>query len=61
MVGEGWRTKVMTGKGMHINNLATAIQASTEGRGIALGQSVMARDDVVSGRLARRFPEIEFQ
>ncbi|MDC6168895.1 transcriptional regulator GcvA [Paucibacter sp. XJ19-41] len=45
-------------RGMKINNSAAVLQAAIEGQGIALARSVMAHDDVVSGRLVRLFPEI---
>ncbi|MEO6291471.1 MAG: LysR substrate-binding domain-containing protein, partial [Burkholderiaceae bacterium] len=35
-------------------------QAAIEGHGVALARSVMARDDLASGRLVRLFPEISF-
>lgn len=47
-------------RGLRINNSAAVLQAALEGRGIALARSVMARDDVVSGRLVRLFPHIHF-
>jgi LysR family glycine cleavage system transcriptional activator len=49
----GWR-------GMKINNSAAVLQAALEGHGIALARSVMARDDLLSGRLVRLFSEISF-
>ncbi len=50
-----------TGKrGMKINNSAAVLQAAIEGQGIALARSVMAHDDVASGRLSRLFPKIKF-
>lgn len=45
-------------RGMQVNNSAAVLQAAVEGRGIALARSVMAREDVASGRLVRLFPEI---
>lgn len=47
-------------RGMKINNSAAVLQAAAEGHGIALARSVMARDDLSSGRLVRLFPEITF-
>lgn len=47
-------------RGLRINNSAAVLQAALEGRGVALARSVMARDDVLSGRLVRLFPDIEF-
>jgi LysR family transcriptional regulator, glycine cleavage system transcriptional activator len=46
--------------GMKINNSAAVLQATVEGQGIALARSVMARDDVASGRLVRLFPKMSF-
>ncbi len=46
-------------RGLQINNSAAVLQAAIDGRGIALARSVMARDDVVAGRLVRLLPEIE--
>jgi LysR family glycine cleavage system transcriptional activator len=51
---------VATARGMKINNSAAVLQAALEGHGIALARSVMARDDLLSGRLVRLFPEITF-
>jgi LysR family glycine cleavage system transcriptional activator len=45
-------------RGMQINNSAAVLQAAIEGHGIALARSVMARDDLTSGRLIRLFPEL---
>lgn len=47
-------------RGMKINNSAAVLQAAAEGHGIALARSVMARDDLSSGRLVRLFPDITF-
>ena len=47
-----------TGRGMRINNSAAVLQAAIDGQGIALARSVMACDDVVSGRLVRLFPDV---
>lgn len=48
-----------TQRGMKINNSAAVLQAAIEGQGIALARSVMARDDIASGRLIRLFPDIQ--
>lgn len=53
-------TDVNTARGMKINNSAAVLQAAIDGQGIALARSVMARDDVASGRLVRLFPNIDF-
>ena len=45
---------------MKINNSAAVLQAAAEGQGVALARSVMAHDDLTSGRLVRLFPEITF-
>lgn len=47
-------------RGMKINNSAAVLQAAAEGHGISLARSIMARDDLSSGRLVRLFPEIAF-
>ena len=52
-------TDVTTKRGMRINNSAAVLQAAIDGHGVALARSVMARDDLAAGRLARLFPEIE--
>ena len=49
---------VATSRGMKINNSAAVLQAAVDGHGIALARSVMARDDLTSGRLVKLFPEI---
>lgn len=49
-----------TTRGLKINNSAAVLQAALEGRGIALARSVMAHDDIVSGRLVRIFPHVRF-
>ncbi|WP_175024339.1 MULTISPECIES: transcriptional regulator GcvA [Burkholderia] len=49
-----------TGRGMQINNSAAVLQAAIDGHGVALARSVMARDDLATGRLVRLFPEITF-
>ncbi|GGP27467.1 transcriptional regulator GcvA [Silvimonas amylolytica] len=43
--------------GLRINNAAAVVQAALEGRGLALGRSVMVRDDLAAGRLIRPFGE----
>lgn len=53
-------TEAATTRGMKINNSAAVLQAAAEGQGIALARSVMAHDDLTSGRLVRLFPEITF-
>ncbi|GJG97553.1 transcriptional regulator GcvA [Cupriavidus pauculus] len=53
-------TDAATTRGMQINNSAAVLQAAAEGQGIALARSVMAREDIASGRLVRLFPEIGF-
>jgi LysR family glycine cleavage system transcriptional activator len=45
--------------GLRINNSAAVVQAAIEGQGIALGRSVMVRDDLASGRLTRPFGEVK--
>lgn len=47
-------------RGMQINNSAAVLQAAIEGHGVALARSIMARDDLASGRLVRLFPDISF-
>lgn len=51
---------VATQRGMRINNSAAVLQAAIDGSGVALGRSVMARDDLAAGRLVRLFPHIAF-
>lgn len=50
--------KVATVRSLKINNSAAVLQAAIDGQGIALARSVMAHDDVASGRLVRLFPAI---
>lgn len=45
-------------RGMQINNSAAVLQAAIDGHGVALARSVMARDDLSSGRLVRLYPGI---
>lgn len=47
-------------RGLRINNSAAVLQAAIDGQGVALARSVMARDDLVAGRLVRLFPQISF-
>lgn len=47
-----------TKAGMRINNSAAVLQAAIEGHGVALARSVMAHDDLVSGRLVRLLPQV---
>jgi LysR family glycine cleavage system transcriptional activator len=49
-----------TKRGLQINNSAAVLQAAIDGRGVALARSVMAHDDLASGRLVRLFPQITF-
>jgi len=61
----GWMQKAgltdaITTRGLRINNSAAVLQAASEGHGVALARSVMARDDLASGRLVRLFPHITF-
>jgi LysR family glycine cleavage system transcriptional activator len=53
-------TDVATTRGMKINNSAAVLQAAIEGHGVALARSVMAHDDLATGRVVRLFPEITF-
>ncbi len=53
-------SNVAVTRGMKINNSAAVLQAAAEGHGIALARSVMAADDLASGRLVRLFPEISY-
>lgn len=50
--------KAPVGRGHRINNSAAVLQAAAEGQGIALARSVMACDDVKSGRLIRLLPDV---
>jgi LysR family glycine cleavage system transcriptional activator len=49
---------VTTARGLKINNAAAVLQAAIDGQGVALARSVMAHDDIASGRLLRLFPSI---
>lgn len=53
-------TDAIPKRGMQINNSAAVLQAAIDGHGVALARSVMARDDLASGRLVRLFPDIRF-
>ncbi len=59
-LGKAGVTDTIPTRGMKINNSAAVLQAALEGHGVALARSVMARDDLASGRLVRLFPEISF-
>ena len=52
--------EISTKRGLRVNSSAAVLQAAIEGHGVALARSVMARDDLTAGRLARLFPQIEF-
>lgn len=54
-------TQARVRPGMQINNSAAVLQAAMEGHGIALARSIMAHDDIQSGRLVQLFPEINFK
>lgn len=61
---EAWLRKagvaeLPTKRGMQINNSAAVLQAAIDGHGVALARSVMARDDLATGRLVRLFPDID--
>ncbi|WP_050479860.1 transcriptional regulator GcvA [Herbaspirillum rhizosphaerae] len=45
-------------RGLQINNSAAVLQAAVDGHGVALGRSVMVRDDLASGRLVRLFKTV---
>lgn len=53
----GVKQQVQT-RSMQINNSAAVLQAAIDGHGVALARSVMARDDLSSGRLFRLYPAI---
>lgn len=42
-------------RGLQINGSASAIQAAIAGAGVAIGRTVLVRDDLASGRLVRPF------
>lgn len=52
---------VPTSRSMKINNSAAVLQAAVEGHGVAMARSVMAHDDIASGRLVRLCGEITFE
>jgi LysR family transcriptional regulator, glycine cleavage system transcriptional activator len=54
----GVDTAAASRRGLQINNSAAVLQAAIEGQGIALARSILAHDDVASGRLVRLFPEV---
>lgn len=63
---EAWLTKAGVrdashSRGMKINNSAAVLQAAVEGHGVAMARSVMAHDDIVSGRLVRLCGDITFE
>jgi LysR family transcriptional regulator, glycine cleavage system transcriptional activator len=45
-------------RGLRVNNSAAVLQAAIDGHGVALARSILAADDISSGRLVRLFPEI---
>lgn len=47
-----------TERGLQINNSAAVLQAAIDGQGIALGRSVMMREDLTAGRLVKLFDTI---
>lgn len=51
-------TDAVPQRGMGINNSASVLQAVIEGRGVALARSILAHDDLASGRLCRLFPQV---
>ena len=48
----------LTTPSVKINNSAAVLQTALEGHGVALARSVMAHDDIQSGRLIRLYPDI---
>jgi LysR family glycine cleavage system transcriptional activator len=50
--------QVESERGLRINNSAAVLQAANDSQGIALGRSVMMRDDLAAGRLVRLFGTI---
>ncbi|WP_397452954.1 transcriptional regulator GcvA [Pseudomonas sp. NA-150] len=52
------QTAIDASHGLRINNSAAVVQAAIEGQGVALGRSVMVRDDLASGRLIRPFAQV---
>ncbi|MFL1423603.1 transcriptional regulator GcvA [Acinetobacter baumannii] len=54
--------KELQGKrNIQMNNSAAVLQTAMDGHGIALARSVMAQDDIRTGRLIRLFPNINYQ
>ncbi|QUM76982.1 transcriptional regulator GcvA [Moritella sp. 24] len=51
-------THIETNKGLKINNSASVIQAAVSGQGVALGRSVLVKDDLACGRLVKPFPQL---
>lgn len=49
---------VDTNKGLKINNSASVVQAAVAGQGVALGRSVLVKDDLACGRLVKPFPSL---
>ncbi|ABR91530.1 transcriptional regulator, LysR family [Janthinobacterium sp. Marseille] len=49
---------VQSERGLQINNSAAVLQAAIDNQGIALGRSVMMREDLTVGRLVRLFETI---
>lgn len=47
-------------RGLRINNSAAVLQAAIDGQGIALGRSVMMREDLMAGRLVKLFRTVSF-
>lgn len=48
-----------TQRGLKINNSAAVLQSAIEGQGVALARSVMAADDLKTGRLIRLYPTMQ--
>ncbi len=44
--------------GLKINNFAAVLQGAIDSHGVALARSVLARDDLASGRMLRLFPDV---
>lgn len=54
--------KELQGKrNIQMNNSAAVLQTAMDGHGIALARSVMAQDDIRTGRLIKLFPNINYQ
>lgn len=49
---------VATACSLRTNSAAAVVQSAIDGHGVALARSLMARDDLASGRLVRLFPDI---